>query len=235
MIEVKKYLKLPHLPRVIEGYDISNISGKLAVGSKVSFLDGKPNKRQYKHYRMQTPGPDDYAMMKELLTRRLKNVAEYYKIEEKERTPLEHGTIPDLILIDGGKGQLGVAYEVLKEYNLTFIPIIGLAKEFEEIFIPKSNIPIRIPDNNEGLHLLQRVRDEAHRFGVTYHRKLRSKKITESSLDNIPGIGEKRKISLLKTLKSIDEVKNASVDELAEVNLINRSLAETIYEYFHKT
>ncbi|WP_409198938.1 excinuclease ABC subunit UvrC [Methanobrevibacter acididurans] len=233
LIEVKKYLKLEKLPLVIEGYDISNISGKLAVGSNVSFLNGKPNKKQYRIFKMQTPGPDDYGMMKELLTRRLKKIAEYYNQEEKERIPLEPGSMPDLILIDGGKGQLHVAYEVLEKYNLTFIPIIGLAKEFEEIFIPKSNIPIRIPENNEGLHLLQRVRDEAHRFGVTHHRKLRSKKITESSLDNIPGIGKKRKISLLKNLGSIDEIKNASVEELAKIDLINQNLAETIYKHFH--
>ena len=230
LIELKKYLKLEKLPRVIEGYDISNISGQMAVGSKVSFLDGKPNKRQYKHFKMQTPGPNDFAMMKELLTRRLKPVYEYYQLPEKERTPQELGKIPDLIVIDGGKGQLSSAYEVLQKYNLTFIPIIGLAKQFEEIFFPHINIPIRIPENNEGLHLLQRVRDESHRFAI---RKLRKGRITESQLDEIPGIGHKRKISLLKKFKDIDGIKKASLEELENTNLINKKNAEAIYNYFH--
>ena len=233
LIELKKYLKLEKLPRVIEGYDISNISGQMAVGSKISFLDGKPNKKQYKHFKMKTPGPNDFAMMKELLTRRLKPVHEYYQTPENERTPTELGTIPDLILIDGGKGQLSSAYEVLEEYNLTFIPIIGLAKQFEEIFLPKINIPIRIPETNEGLKLLQRVRDESHRFAITYHRKLRKGRITESELDKIPGIGHKRKISLLKKFKDIDGIKKASIEELEEVKLINKKNAEAIYNHFH--
>ena len=160
LIELKKYLKLEKIPHVIEGYDISNISGKFAVGSKVSFKDGKPNKKMYKHFKMETPGPNDFAMMEELLTRRLKMVG-----EDPE---------PDLIVIDGGKGQLGMACGVLEELNLTHIPIIGLAKEFEEIYIPNSKRPIIIPKNNKALHLLQQVRDESHRFAITYHRKLRS-------------------------------------------------------------
>ena len=184
LIELKKYLKLERLPHVIEGYDISNISGKFAVGSKVSFKEGKPDKKRYKHFKMETPGPNDFAMMEELLTRRLKMV---------DRDPE-----PDLIVIDGGKGQLGMACGVLEKLNLTHIPIIGLAKEFEEVFIPNSSRPIIIPKNNQALHLLQQVRDESHRFAITYHRKLRSKDISASSLDDIAGIGKKRKISLLK-------------------------------------
>ena len=144
LVDLKKYLKLEKMPRVIEGYDISNISGKFAVGSKVSFKDGKPNKKRYKHFKMETPGPNDFAMMEELLTRRLKMV---------DRDPE-----PDLIVIDGGKGQLGMACGVLDKLNLTHIPIIGLAKEFEEIFTPNSKRPIIIPKNNKALHLLQQVR-----------------------------------------------------------------------------
>ncbi len=158
MIEIKKYLKLPKLPRIIEGYDVSNISGKLAVGSKVSFLDSKPNKKQYKRFKLETPGPNDYEMMRELLSRRFKKLSE--KNDNKNKDNRFDEEYPDLILIDGGKGQLGIATEVLKEYNLEHIPIIGLAKEFEEVFIPQSSYPIIIPKNNEGLHLLQRVRDE---------------------------------------------------------------------------
>ena len=246
MIELKKYLKLEKLPRVIEGYDISNISGKLAVGSKVSFLDGKPNKKQYKKFRMNTPGPNDFAMMKELLERRLKPLKEHYdkvrinenhmnhnEAETEKIEPLKLGDEPNLIVIDGGKGQLGMAVDVLKEYNLTHIPIIGLAKEFEEIYIPNSSFPIIIPQDNEALHLLQQVRDESHRFAVTYHRKLRSKKIEESPLDEIQGVGKKRKIELLKHFNDLNGIKNATVDELCEVDGMNKKVALNVYNYFH--
>ena len=219
LIELKKYLKLDKLPRVIEGYDISNISGKFAVGSKVSFKDAKPNKKKYKRFKIETPGPNDFAMMKELLTRRLK------MIDTDEE--------PDLIVIDGGKGQLGMACEVLDELNLSHIPIIGLAKEFEEIYLPNSRKPIIIPKNNKALHLLQQVRDESHRFAITYHRKLRSDNISESSLDDIPGIGKKRKINILKEFETIDNVKNASVDELAKIEGMNKRVANNVYDYYH--
>lgn len=219
LIELKKYLKLDKLPRIIEGYDISNISGKFAVGSKVSFKDAKPNKKKYKRFKIETPGPNDFAMMKELLTHRLK------MIDTDEE--------PDLIVIDGGKGQLGMACEVLDELNLAHIPIIGLAKEFEEIYIPNSKRPIIIPKNNKALHLLQQVRDESHRFAITYHRKLRSDNISESSLDDIPGIGKKRKINILKEFGTIDNVKNASVEELAKIKGMNEKVATNVYEYYH--
>lgn len=219
LIELKKYLKLDKLPRIIEGYDISNISGKFAVGSKVSFKDAKPNKKKYKRFKIETPGPNDFAMMKELLTRRLK------MIDTDEE--------PDLIVIDGGKGQLGMACEVLDELNLAHIPIIGLAKEFEEIYIPNSKRPIIIPKNNKALHLLQQVRDESHRFAITYHRKLRSDNISESSLDDIQGIGKKRKINILKEFGTMDNVKNASVEELAKIKGMNEKVATNVYEYYH--
>lgn len=219
LIELKKYLKLDKLPRIIEGYDISNISGKFAVGSKVSFKDAKPNKKKYKRFKIETPGPNDFAMMKELLTRRLK------MIDTDEE--------PDLIVIDGGKGQLGMACEVLDELNLAHIPIIGLAKEFEEIYIPNSKRPIIIPKNNKALHLLQQVRDESHRFAITYHRKLRSDNISESSLDDIPSIGKKRKINILKEFGTMDNVKNASVEELAKIKGMNEKVATNVYEYYH--
>ncbi len=219
LIELKKYLKLEKLPHVIEGYDISNISGKFAVGSKVSFKDGKPNKKRYKHFKMETPGPNDFAMMEELLTRRLKMV---------DRDPE-----PDLIVIDGGKGQLGMACGVLEKLNLTHIPIIGLAKEFEEIYTPNSKRPIIIPKNNKALHLLQQVRDESHRFAITYHRKLRSKDISASSLDDIVGIGKKRKIILLKEFGTIDNIKKASISDLAKIKGMNQKTAENVYNYYH--
>lgn len=219
LIELKKYLKLDKLPRIIEGYDISNISGKFAVGSKVSFKDGKPNKKRYKHFKIETPGPNDFAMMEELLTRRLKMI--------------DSDSEPDLIVIDGGKGQLGMVCGVLEKLNLTHIPIIGLAKEFEEIYLPNTKRPIIIPKNNKALHLLQQVRDESHRFAITYHRKLRSKNISESSLDDIPGIGKKRKINLLKTFGTIDNIKKASVKELTEIKGMNEKVAQKVFDYYN--
>ena len=219
LIELKKYLKLENLPRVIEGYDISNISGKFAVGSKVSFKDGKPNKKSYKHFKIKTPGPNDFAMMEELLTRRLKRV--------------ESDPGPDLMVIDGGKGQLGMVCGVLEKLNLTHIPVIGLAKEFEEIYTPNSKRPIIIPKNSKALHLLQQVRDESHRFAITYHRKLRSKNIQASSLDNIAGIGKKRKVNLLKEFGTIENIKKASVDDLAKIEGMNKKTAENVYNYYH--
>ena len=219
LIELKKYLKLEKVPRVIEGYDISNISGKFAVGSKVSFKDAKPNKKMYKHFKMETPGPNDFAMMKELLSRRLKLI--------------ETDPEPDLIVIDGGKGQLGMACGVLDELNLSHIPIIGLAKEFEEIHLPNSKRPIIIPKNNGALHLLQQVRDESHRFAITYHRKLRSKNISQSSLDDIKGIGKKRKIDLLKEFGSIENIKHASVEDLLKVDSMSKVAAQNVFDYYH--
>ncbi|MBE6491431.1 MAG: excinuclease ABC subunit UvrC [Methanobrevibacter sp.] len=219
LIELKKYLKLENLPRVIEGYDISNISGKFAVGSKVSFKDGKPNKKMYKHFKMETPGPNDFAMMEELLTRRLKMV---------DRDPE-----PDLIVIDGGKGQLGMACGVLDKLDLAHIPIIGLAKEFEEIYVPNTKRPIIIPKNNKALHLLQQVRDESHRFAITYHRKLRSKNIQASSLDDIAGVGKKRKVALLKEFGTLENIKNASIEDLAKIKGMNQKTAENVYNYYH--
>ena len=219
LIELKKYLKLENLPRVIEGYDISNISGKFAVGSKVSFKDGKPNKKMYKHFKMETPGPNDFAMMEELLTRRLKMV---------DRDPE-----PDLIVIDGGKGQLGMACGVLDKLDLAHVPIIGLAKEFEEIYVPNTKRPIIIPKNNKALHLLQQVRDESHRFAITYHRKLRSKNIQASSLDDIAGVGKKRKVALLKEFGTLENIKNASIDDLAKIKGMNQKTAENVYNYYH--
>ena len=219
LIELKKYLKLEKVPHVIEGYDISNISGQFAVGSKVSFKDGKPYKKRYRHFRMETPGPNDFAMMEELLTRRLKLI--------------DSDPEPDLIVIDGGKGQLGMACGVLEKLNLTHIPVIGLAKEFEEIYVPNTKRPIIIPKNNKALHLLQQVRDESHRFAITYHRKLRSRDISASSLDDIVGIGKKRKIALLKEFGSIENIKKASIEELTKTDGMNQKTAENVYNYYH--
>lgn len=223
LLDLKKYLKIPKIPRHIEAFDISNISGKLSVGSMVVFEDAVPKKSKYRKYKIKIDGPDDYAMMRDVLNRR------YSKI-----SPDNMDKTPDLILVDGGKGQLNVALEVLKSLNLDNIPIIGLSKEFEHVFVPYISNPIILPRNSEALHLLQRIRDEAHRFAVTYHKKLRSRELKYSILDEIKGVGEKRKIKLLKHFGDINHIKKASIDELASIEGINRNLANTIYEHLHK-
>ncbi|MDI6724800.1 MAG: excinuclease ABC subunit UvrC [Methanobacterium sp.] len=223
LVDLKKYLNIPRIPRRIEAFDISNISGKHPVGSMVVFVDGIPKKSKYRRFNVKIEGPDDYAMMREVLTRR------YSKI-----SPDEESKKPDLILVDGGKGQLNVALDVLNSLHLKDIPVIGLAKEFEHIFIPKVSSPVILPSNSEALYLLQRIRDEAHRFAVKHHKKLRSKEIKRSILDEIKGIGEKRKVSLLKYFGDLENIKKADIDELASVKGINRDLAVKIYEYLHK-
>lgn len=226
LVELKNYLRIPQLPRRIEAFDISNISGKMPVGSMVVFENGKPKKSSYRRYKVKTKGPDDYNMMREVLTRR------YEKLLEDSSE--NGGDVPDLILVDGGKGQLNVAVEVLNSLKLD-LPVIGLAKEFEEIFMPEVPTPVILPRDSESLHLLQRARDEAHRFAVSYHKKLRSKEQDRSVLDDIPGVGVKRKMKLLRHFGSIDNIKRASVAEVAVVEGINKNLAATIHEYLQKT
>lgn len=220
LLEVQDYLGIPKIPRYIEAFDISNISGKLAVGSMVVFEDGAPKKSNYRRYRVETEGPDDYGMMREVLTRRYQKLAGDRKDEPR----------PDLILIDGGKGQLNTALQVLKSLNISGIPIIGLAKEFEHIFIPNFQTPIILPRNSKALHLLMRVRDEAHRFAVTYHKKLRSMEMNESILDQIPGVGPKRKLRLIRHFGSIKHLQGASAEEIAQVEGISQNLAEFIHQ-----
>lgn len=218
LLDLKDYLGIPRIPRLIEGFDISNISGKLAVGSMVVFEDGTPKKSRYRRYRVDTQGPDDYAMMREVLRRRYTKLLDS---GEDER--------PDLIVVDGGRGQLNTGLEVLKSLNLTSIPIIGLAKEFEHIFIPDYPSPIILPSNSRALHLLMRVRDEAHRFAVTYHKTLRTKDIQDSILDDIPGVGPKRKLKLIRHFGSVQNIKKASTEEIGEVKGISQKLAKMIH------
>ncbi|MDI6644052.1 MAG: excinuclease ABC subunit UvrC [Methanobacteriaceae archaeon] len=220
LLDLKKYLKLPKLPRNIEAFDISNIAGKESTASMVVFRDGKPHKSGYRKYKLHSKGPDDYAMMREVLNRRY------------EKLKTENSEYPDLVIVDGGKGQLNVAISVFNSLNIK-IPVMGLAKEFEQIFVPGSSDPIILPPNSSALLLLQRIRDEAHRFALTYHRKLRSKKISESELDKIKGIGQKRKMKLLKHFGSLKNIKNASPEQLKEVEGINQHVAREIYDYFH--
>lgn len=219
LVDLKKYIGIPRIPRRIEAFDISNIGGKLAVGSMVVFENGAPKKESYRRYKIKTPGPDDYAMMREMLLRRYTSLLN------------GKGQSPDLVVVDGGKGQLNIALDVLNTLEIDDIPVIGLAKEFEHVFIPQTPSPLILPRNSEALLLLQRIRDEAHRFAVGYHKKLRSKEIERSVLDDIPGVGNKRKIKLLKHFGDVETIKNASVDDIADVNGISKKLAVQIHSH----
>ncbi len=220
LLDLKKYLGIPRIPKRIEAFDISNISGKMAVGSMVVFEDGAPKNKYYRRYKIKTEGPDDYAMMREMLERRYTRLVE------------DKGPAPDLVLVDGGKGQLNVATDVFKSLGVEDVPVIGLAKEFEHVFIPQTPSPLILPHNSEALLLLQRIRDEAHRFAVTYHKKLRSKEFEKSMLDEISGVGNKRKINLLKYFGDIKNIEKASVNDIAEVKGISRKLAVKIHNHF---
>ncbi|MEN4006068.1 MAG: excinuclease ABC subunit UvrC [Methanobacteriaceae archaeon] len=221
LYDLKKYLNLPKVPRKIEAFDISNISGKLSAGSMVAFEDAAPKKSKYRKYKIHMDGPDDYAMIRNVIKRR------YRKISPDDKKP-------DMILIDGGKGQLNAALNALKSIGIEDIPVIGLAKEFENVFVPEVSNPIILPRNSEALNLLQRIRDEAHRFAVAYHKKLRSIELKHSILDEIKGVGEKRKINLLKHFGDIEGIKCADINEIAGVEGINRNLANIIYRHLHE-
>jgi excinuclease ABC subunit C len=206
LAELAKALGLREPPRRIEGFDISNISGTFAVASLVSFKNGRPDRANYRRFKIKTvEGQDDFAGMAEVVKRR-------YSRLQRESKPL-----PDLILIDGGKGQLGMACEELKILGLKKIPVIGLAKEFEEIYLPGKSEPLRLGLNHPAVKLLQRIRDECHRVANSYNAQLRLKKISESVLDEFPGIGDRRKAALLKKFGSVRRLQLATVEQISAV------------------
>jgi len=221
--ELQDRLNLPRIPLRIEGYDISNIRGNLAVGSMVVFDKGTPNPVHYRRFRIKSvAGIDDYAMIKEVLRRRFrKGIA----------TDEKWSITPDLILIDGGKGHLNATLEVMNELELDYIPAATLAKEKEDVFTLGRPEPLDIPQTSAALYLLQRVRDEAHRFALGYHQKLRHKESIASALDSISGIGPKRKKALLKKFGSVRGIKEASIDELATVAGITTNLADKVKKH----
>jgi excinuclease ABC subunit C len=224
LIELAEQLDLPNLPYRIEGFDISNTQGSESVAAMVVFEGGQPKKSDYRKFKIKSvDGPDDFASMREVIRRRLERA-----IAGDEK----FGELPDLILIDGGKGQLGAAVEVQKELDVE-IPTLGLAKQFEEIFLPGRSLPVILPRNSQALFLLQRLRDEAHRFGLTYHRKLRSQRATLSALDDIQGIGRKRRESLLKHFGSMDAMKRATLNDLVAVPGMTRPAADRVYQHLH--
>ena len=232
LAELAKVLDLPAPPVRIEGFDISNISGTFAVASLVSFKNGRPDRVNYRRFKIKTVvGQDDFASIAEVVRRRysrLKREAandEIRMTNDEANMPdsnssfvIRHSSFPDLILIDGGKGQLGMACAELKKLGLEKIPVIGLAKEFEEIYRPGESQPLRLGLDHPAVKLLQRVRDECHRVANSYNAELRLKKISESILDEFPNIGEKRKAALLKKFGSVQQLRLASVEKIAEVS-----------------
>lgn len=221
--DLTEILNLPDLPKRIEGYDISHIQGSNAVASQVVFIDGVAAKQHYRHYKIKNPEikighSDDFASMAEVISRRFR----------------KNENLPDLLMIDGGKGQLSAVVNVLEEMKLLqHLRVIGLAKQQEEIFLPQESDPIDTNPEQPGVQLLRRVRDEAHRFAVSFHRQQRMKKSRRSHLDDIPGLGFQRQKQLLAHFHSIDYIRAASVQQLQEVPGIGLALAKEIYNYFH--
>ena len=218
LAELSGILGLDEIPSRIECFDNSHLMGTNTVASMVVFRDGKPDKTAYRHYRIRSDAEgDDLVAMHEVLTRRLS----------------ADGELPDLLVLDGGKTQLSVGIEVLSELNLSHIPICALAESDELIYLPEQDEPIRIPRNSAPLHMIERLRDEAHRFAISYHRNLRSKSALFSVLDSIDGIGEKRKRILFDTFLTVERIKAASIDELAAVKGMTLPAAQSVYRYFH--
>ncbi|MEG3909451.1 excinuclease ABC subunit UvrC [Microcoleus sp. w2-18bC1] len=254
MEDLAEILDLPEVPRRIEGYDISHIQGSDAVASRVVFIDGLPANQHYRHYKIKNPEiksghSDDFASLAEVIGRRFRGVKEeergkmedgFSQLEEPEKlsnlSSVSH-TIsdkPDLIMIDGGKGQLSAVVAVLREMNLLEeLRVVSLAKQREEIFLPGESLPLPTNSEQPGVQLLRRVRDEAHRFAVSFHRDRRSERMKRSRLDEIPGLGHHRQKQLLAHFRSIDYLRLATPEQLAEVSGIGPRLAQQIYDYFH--
>lgn len=220
--ELKEAIGLISTPFRIEVFDISNIQGAEAVGSMVTFKDAISLKSAYRHFKIKgVEGVDDFAMLAEVLERRARHIR-----EGRDRAP-------DLIVVDGGRGQVSAARGALLKSELSSIPVIGLAKREEEIYLEGSPEPVRLPRSSKALKFLQRMRNEAHRFAIEYHRKLRSRRLEHSELDEIAGIGEKRKIVLLHEFGSVEALRGASAEEMAAINGIGESIATKVYEHFH--
>ena len=246
--ELASALGLPRVPERIECYDMSNIQGTSAVGSMVVFIDGKPEPREYRRFRIRSgETPDDFRMMAEVLRRRFGRVARLraetgalsLDAVGADEVPEEIGTdgerpreagwaVPDLVIVDGGKGQLSTAVGVMQELGITDVPLSGLAKRFEELYLPGQSAPVVLPRRSQALYLVQRIRDEAHRFAITYHRDVRGKRALRSELDDIAGIGPGRKKALLKRFGSVRRIREASLDEVAATPGISRELAERL-------
>jgi excinuclease ABC subunit C len=249
MQDLAEILDLPEIPRRIEGYDISHIQGSDAVASQVVFVDGLPAKQHYRHYKIKNPEvrsgrSDDFASMAEVISRRFKKYASA-KARGETITPASQTSalkaqvssladFPDVVMIDGGKGQLSAVVAVLREMNLLDdVKVVSLAKQREEIFLPGESQPLETDAEQPGVQLLRRLRDEAHRFAVSFHRQQRTTRMRRSSLDEIPGLGHYRQKQLLGEFRSVDYIREATPERLAKVPGIGPQMAQQIYEYFH--
>jgi excinuclease ABC subunit C len=250
--ELTDALGLARWPARIECYDMSNIQGTSAVGSMVVFIDGQPAPREYRRFRIRSgETPDDFRMMAEVIRRRFRRAAKLRAdtgalslaavgadeapevdddpTDDREAPATDPGwALPDLVIVDGGKGQLSAAQGALDELKMTDIPMAGLAKRFEELHIPDQAAPVVLPRRSQALYLVQRIRDEAHRFAITYHRDVRGKRALHSELDEIEGIGPGRKKALLKRFGSVRRIREAPLEEVASVPGISRELAERL-------
>ncbi len=231
LTELQQSLNLAEPPNRIECYDISNTQGTASVGSMVVFEQGTPSKNLYRHFNIKTVvGPDDFASMEEVLTRRFKR---WQSAQEKQQVGVKpdpsFSVLPDLLMVDGGKGQLGRAVAVLENFGLAqSVPVVGLAKQQEELFRPEKSDSIILPRHSQGLYLIQRIRDEAHRFAITAHRKARGKIGVASRLDSIPGIGPKRRKALLEKFGDFESIRQATLEELMQVPGVNEDIARAI-------
>ena len=224
LVELRDALQLSHAPQRVECYDISDIRGTSAVGSMVVFQGGHPMTAHYRRFRIKTvAGTDDYAMIQEVLKRRFKR-AEGFKRPDKSGWTI----VPDLVLIDGGKGHLSAARDAMRETGVDFIPVASIAKENEELFRPDIAVPIILARTSPALYLVQRIRDEAHRFALGYHRRVRRSEAIASALDNVPGVGPKRKRALLRKFGSVKAIREADIDDIAAVMGMTRSLAQRV-------
>jgi excinuclease ABC subunit C len=236
LTELQDQLGLPEAPLRIECYDMAHLQGTDYVGSMVVLTDGLPDKRQYRRFKVHIDGNDDYAAMEEVLTRRLSAYLEErdQPVEERGEKPGRFAYPPQLLLVDGGKGQLAVAERVVASLGLEDeIPVAALAKRFEEVYLPGRAEPVGVPRGSDGLFMLQRIRDEAHRFANSFHRERRSKSMTRSSLDGIPGLGPARRERLVKALGGVRAVKAADLETLRSLPFLPDAVAESIHAHFH--
>lgn len=229
IIQLQEFLKLSKMPIRIECFDISHISGTNKVGSMVVFTNGVANRAHYRKYHIKTvQGNNDFESLKEVLTRR------FLRMQNKDELDESFSSVPDLIIIDGGKGQLSSVLSVAEKCGVDNVQIVGLAERDEEVFFPHNSQPVCLPKTSYALKLIQRVRDEAHRFAITFHRNERKKRQTHSSLQDIVGVGEIKQKRLMATFKTIENIKNASVEDLMLVKGMDRPTAINIYEHYHQ-
>jgi excinuclease ABC subunit C len=232
LVALQDALALPEAPLRIECFDVSNLQGTDIVASMVVMEDGLPKRQDYRRFKIRhQPGQDDFAAMEEALTRRFRRY-----LDERDagaRKGKRFAYPPNLLLVDGGKGQLGVAVRVLEDLGLEDISVASLAKKFEEVYVPGRSEPVRIPRDSEALYLLQQVRDEAHRFAITYHRQLRAKKMTKSVLDDVPGLGPTRRARLLKEHGSVKRLRELTEDELVAISWLPDNVGRAVYEHLH--